>query len=53
VTDEDKYMTTIIKCTKALDWDIGFQNGPDSLEVKGLIIGEPAYVEYVLKHLDT
>ena len=53
MTDEEKYMTVIIQCAKSLDWDIGFQNGPDDQDVKGLIIGEPAYVEYILKHLDT
>jgi len=45
-------MIKLIEIVKDAGWDFAIPEGKDEDTVKGMIIGEPAYVEYVLKHLD-
>lgn len=50
-----KDIEQLIDLIKKLGWDVAIPSGggeEDDGNVHGMIIGEKAYVEYVLKHLD-
>jgi len=45
-------MIKLIEIVKDADWSFAIPEGKDEDVIKGMIIGEPAYIKYVLKHLD-
>ena len=52
---ENKDIIALIDLIKKLEWTVAIPSGggkEDDGMVHGMIIGESAYVDYVLKHLD-
>lgn len=52
---DDKIFISLTKFLKKLNWEIAIPAGggpEDDGNVHGMVIGEKAYVDFVLKHLD-
>ena len=52
--DLDKEFKSLFNLIQKLGWDIAIPAGggpEDDGNVKGMIIGEPSYINYILKHL--
>ena len=51
----EKMFLKLINIVKSLDWGIAIPTGggkEDDGILHGMIIGEQAYIDYILKHLD-
>jgi hypothetical protein len=51
----EEFIKLVADKAKELGWEIAIPSGggeEDDGNVHGLIIGEPGYVEYILKHLE-
>jgi len=52
LTEHEKVLFPVLELCKASGWEISHSGVKQDDVIHGMIIGTPAYIEYIKKHLD-